>query len=154
GSPLPAPDFVEGVVAGDFNGDGTPDLAATFSKLNATHGVTVLLNNGSGGFTTAPGSPLSTGANPFPTSLAVGDFNGDHTNDIVVELTGAGSVEVIFLRANGSLLSAETLSLSGYPHFVTAADFNHDGKLDIATTTTANKVNVLLGDGAGHFGGH
>jgi hypothetical protein len=75
GSPLPVPDFVRGVVAGDFNGDAAPDLAATFSSLNGTHSVIVLLNNGSGGFMTAPGSPLSFGENTFPYSLAVGDFN-------------------------------------------------------------------------------
>src|SRR5262245_24136200 len=117
GSPLPAPDFVEGVVAGDFNGDGAPDLAATFSKLNATHGVTVLLNNGSGGFRTAPGSPFNTGASTFPYSLAVGDFNGDRHNDIVVGLMGIQAVEVVFLKGDGSVLSAATLSISGNPHF-------------------------------------
>src|SRR5262249_31201614 len=46
-----------------------------------------------------------------------------------------------------------TLPISGNPHFVTAADFNHDGKLDIAATTAQNAVSVLLGNGMGNFGG-
>src|SRR5262245_60951852 len=154
GSPLPAPDIVAGVGAGDFNGDGAPDLAATFGQLSGPHGVTVLLNNGSGGFRTAPGYPLNTGAGTFPTSLAVGDFNGDRHNDIVVGLRGVQAVEVVFIKGDGSVLSAATLSLSGNPRSVAAADFNHDGQLDIAATSTNNTVNVLLGNGIGNFGGH
>src|SRR3954451_15302386 len=39
------------------------------------------------------------------------------------------------------------------PHGVVTADFNHDGKLDIATANDlGNTVSVLLDDGSGGFG--
>jgi len=59
------------VAVGDFNGDGKPDLAIA-NKSDFT--VTVLLGNGTGEFTAAPGSPLSVGAEPE--SVAVGTSTG------------------------------------------------------------------------------
>jgi hypothetical protein len=71
GSPFPVGTGPQFVVVGDFNEDGKPDLAIANSFGN---NVTVLLGNGAGGFTAAPGSPFPAGA--VPSSLAVGDFNG------------------------------------------------------------------------------
>src|SRR5215470_12775266 len=46
----------EAVVVGDFNGDGKLDLAVANANDN---NITVLLGNGAGGFTPAPGSPVA-----------------------------------------------------------------------------------------------
>ena len=58
---------------GDFNGDGKADLATANVDGNT---VSVLLGNGDGSFRTnvdySVGNP-----NWLPTSVAVGDFNGD-----------------------------------------------------------------------------
>ena len=64
------------VAVGDFNGDGKPDLVAANALSN---NVSLLLNNGSGGFTSA--GNFGVGDNPY--SVAVGDFNGDGKPDIV-----------------------------------------------------------------------
>jgi hypothetical protein len=46
--------------------------------------VTILLGNGTGGFTEAAGSPVYVGDPPVsPYSVAVGDFNRDGTPDLV-----------------------------------------------------------------------
>src|SRR5262249_58475075 len=67
------------VAAGDFNGDGKPDLATA----NADSGdVGVLLGNGDGTF----GQPVyyPTGANSGSQDLDLGDFNGDGKLDLAV----------------------------------------------------------------------
>jgi uncharacterized protein (TIGR03437 family) len=72
GSPIAVGASPMAVTAADFNGDGNPDLAI------ANYGsgtVSVLLGNGTGGFTAASGSPFASGASPA--SVAAGDFNGE-----------------------------------------------------------------------------
>ena len=67
---------------GDFNGDGQQDLAVAISS----NGVSVLLGDGPGGFSTAPSFGLGTGR----LSIAVGDFNGDGKQDLATANTDAG----------------------------------------------------------------
>src|SRR5262249_38078220 len=64
-------------VIGDFNQDGSPDLAVV---NNVTGDVTVLLGNGDGDFRTA--QTISVGGRPG--SLRIGDFNGDNQEDLAV----------------------------------------------------------------------
>ena len=70
---------VDGLTAGDFNGDGVQDLAVSNGS-----DVTVLLGNGDGTFTTQlPPAPNGGGA------IAVGDFNGDGIPDLVAALNNS-----------------------------------------------------------------
>src|ERR1035438_28962 len=60
GSPFFVAGFPYSIAAGDFNGDGNPDLVVASSQSGT---VTVLLGDGSGGFTV--GSPSNAGPNPY-----------------------------------------------------------------------------------------
>ena len=74
GVPAPTrPDGKRSLAVGDFNGDGSQDLVAT----NVAGSVSVLLGNGNGTFRT----PLifDTGCLGAVYSVAVGDFNNDHS---------------------------------------------------------------------------
>jgi hypothetical protein len=65
-----------GVIAGDYNGDGKPDIAAVGSTSNV---VSILLNTGAS-FTASATYPVGT----FPVALAGADLNGDGKLDAVV----------------------------------------------------------------------
>ncbi|MFZ0393775.1 MAG: FG-GAP-like repeat-containing protein [Terracidiphilus sp.] len=70
GSPVVVGRNPFGLAAADLNSDGKLDLVVA----NQTDSnLSILLGNGDGTFTPAPGSPLALGAIPF--SIAVGDFN-------------------------------------------------------------------------------
>jgi hypothetical protein len=61
----------------DFNGDGKLDLVAA-DWLGGT--VSILLGNGDGSFQ----APLRFAVGSYPSSVAVGDFNGDGIPDVAV----------------------------------------------------------------------
>jgi hypothetical protein len=132
------------VAAGDFNGDGKPDLVLVdyFSVDNV---VLVMTGNGNGTFN----QPLVTKFTAQLNSSApvVGDFFGDGKLSIALT-TGVGSVAV--LRGNGdATFQAPSVSLTGshgtQPGSLVAADFTGNGKLDLAVSNlSTGDVSVLL----------
>jgi uncharacterized repeat protein (TIGR01451 family) len=120
-----------GIVVGDFNGDGKPDLAIANNDSNT---VSVLLGDGAGNFTPIA-SPLVTGAGPvFP---AVGDFNNDGRLDIVVPNSGSNTISV-FLAAGSPAGPAITIT----PSSLTFASQN------LNTTSAAQTVTVSNNSGS------
>lgn len=149
GSPFPAGTNPVSVAVGDFNGDGYPDLA--LANLNGT-GVTVLLGNGKGGFTAAPGSPFAAGNDP--SFVAVGDFNGDGFPDLAVTNLNGKSVTVLLGNGTGGFTTApgSPFAVGSNPNFVAVADVNGDKYLDLVVSNAGdNTVTVLLGNGTGGF---
>jgi hypothetical protein len=65
-----------GVIA-DLNADGAPDAVITSAQATGTGGITIMLNNGAGGFSL---STLRSGHHYY--SVVVADFNGDGIPDI------------------------------------------------------------------------
>jgi len=68
------------VVIGDLNGDGRPDLAGN-TLTDPCSAVAVLLNQGNGVFGAPSYVPAS---NSSPSSVTLGDLNGDGKLDLVV----------------------------------------------------------------------
>ena len=135
------------VVIGDFNGDGIPDLAATYPGANA---LTVLLGNGDGTFT-ATSASSATGSESL--SIAAGDFNGDGALDVVVANYGSNTVTVLLGNGDGTFTATSANPATGSsPISIVTGDFNGDGILDIAVANEgSNTVTVLLGNGDGTF---
>src|SRR5437588_753589 len=71
GSPFPAGDNPNDIAVGDVNGDGKPDLA--FANHDTSY-LSVLIGDGKGGFTGAPGSPFTVQSKPHPHGIAMADF--------------------------------------------------------------------------------
>jgi hypothetical protein len=151
GSPFPAGNSPNDIAAGDLNGDGKPDLA--FAN-HETKYVTVLLGDGGGRFSPAPGSPFAVNSRPHPHGIAFADFNGDHNLDFVVDDWGNDRVTVLFGDGKGRFASpGVSFTVGKMPYQrVRSADLNSDGHADIVTTNTeGGDITVLLGDGKGGF---
>src|SRR5258708_2768510 len=93
------------MVIADFNRDGKPDIAVA---NGADKTVTILLGDGKGGFTPAPGSPVAVLSYPHTHGVAAGDFNGDGKLDLVTESWGDDKVTVIFGDGHGRFASNHT----------------------------------------------
>ena len=134
-------------VAGDFNGDGRPDLV--IGGIGADGGGEIMLGNGDGTFQLG-----GTVALPFvPSLLLDGDFNDDGKLDLVA--IGTGEIAVLLGNGNGTFQPAETTVVASSAYgSVVLGDFNGDGKLDLALvagTYGAYQITMLLGNGDGTF---
>lgn len=149
-----------GVFVADFNGDGKLDLflpaGGTGGNNFTTHAV-IVPGNGNGTFGTAIASS-SFGASR---GWAVGEFNGDGTLDLVATNPVAGTVSVLLGNGNGTFQAAlVSAQLFQYSRWVTAGDFNADGKTDLAIAdgigqgaqTGTAELTILIGNGNGTFG--
>ena len=156
-APSSTVEFVGNLVVGDFNGDGQPDLAATyFDSVAGSGDVSVLLGNGDGTFRAQ--APFVVGADP--TSLVVGDFNGDGRPDLAVGDAGdlyfgggtdPGSIFVFLGQGDGTFQLSGRIGADSPTSLVTG-DFNGDGRPDLAAASIySDDITVLLGNGDGTF---
>src|SRR5207244_7714188 len=80
-----------------------------------------------------------------PTSVAVGDFNGDGRQDLAVANNGSNNVSVLLGAAAGGFSAALNFAVDTGPVSVAVGDFDGDGKQDLATANDgSNNVSVLL----------
>ncbi len=154
---LPRSDFPVGnaplaVVTGDWNGDGRPDIAVVNHNDSS---VSILLNQGNANFREPTGSPIIPGTNQTGgAAIAVGDFNKDSINDLVVVNQTSNNLTVLLGKGDGTFTAAtgSPIATGNAPSGIAVADFNGDGHLDLAVTNlTANSVSIFLGDGKGGF---
>jgi hypothetical protein len=150
GSPSVAP------LVADFNGDGLPDIM----QLENNYSYAYLKGYGDGTFRAGLDyyGPINDDSWPYSFAIASGDFNGDGVPDFVVgTANSAGSAITVYIaRGDGSLLPGVDYSYTeGYDIAgVAVADFNGDGKLDIAATYSpccGGQVQILNGNGDGTF---
>ncbi len=159
------------VAVGSF--DGKLDIV---TANQGDDSVTLLPGNGDGTF----GAAQKAGSfSAPPTSVAVGDFNGDGKLDLAVATRGTDgfwggyyssyyysgaspAVDVLVGNGNGTFTTGNSYTLpspfeippSSYAApSVATADLNGDGKLDLAVTDAGDSaVDVLLNTGNGAFG--
>ncbi len=132
---------LSGVAAGDFNGDGIPDLAVT-----ADGQVAIMIGQGGGRFST-PSYYYNVGG----FAVAVGDFNRDGRLDIAALSESSGEVSILLGNGDGTFTAGKIYQLTGnYSNSIGFADFRHNGILDMVVTTDL-AVSVLLGNGDGTF---
>jgi hypothetical protein len=143
--------YPKSVAVGDLNGDGKLDLAVANqgspADVNDVDNVSVLLGNGDGTFQAAVNYAAGSG----PSSVIVGDLNGDGKPDLAVanqypskNLDGA-NMSVLLGNGDGTFQAAVNYAAGRGPVSVALGDFNGDGKSDLAVANNSGgKVSVLL----------
>jgi hypothetical protein len=125
-------------VAADVSGDGKADLICA-NYLDST--LTVLVNNGSGGFTVAS----SPGVGVNPVAVAAADVNGDNKVDLIT--ASFGSITILTNNGSGGFATVTNMWAGSTPVSVVAADLNGDGRADLAVANRiAYRVTVLLNE--------
>ena len=143
------------VAVGDFNGDGAPDVAVANACGKDAHcatassgSVTVLLGNGDATFTAAASPTTGRG----PSSIAVGDFNGDGNLDLAVANELDFNLTILLGNGDGTFKAAASPGTGFNPKSIAVGDFNGDGKLDLVTANSRSaSLSILLGKGDGTF---
>ncbi|MFL6428227.1 MAG: FG-GAP repeat domain-containing protein [Acidobacteriaceae bacterium] len=155
--------FLSGAVAGDFDGDGKPDIAVLYSFEGPTS-VQVWYGDGAGHL----GSPfVIKDPNRYEDAfLVAADVNNDGRSDLISPsfifgLSGTSQFLpklAVFSGNSNRTLSYSSLTTSQCPGAVAVADFNGDGRNDLAysaascTTSSTSDFVVRPGTGSGGFG--
>ncbi len=146
------------VVAVDVDSDGKMDL---ISLSGITNHLTVLTNNGNGGFgSNATLKPGVTGL--FGNSFTAADINGDGKVDLICAMsTGypnyVGRLSVLTNNGGGIFGSNALLVVGTNPVSVVVADVNGDGKMDLISANAGafpnyHTLSILTNNGNGIFG--
>ena len=91
-----------------------------------------------------------------PQQFQIADFNNDGKNDIAEAIMARDGANILLGDGKGGFSDPLLTSLGpgGSPYWIAAADFNRDGKIDLAAlvfTNSGSELRVLLGKGDGTF---
>lgn len=135
----------DAVVAGDFNADGRTDLVSYDPAGNGS----VRFYAGQAG--TIPAAPVSTTPPGREINhIATGDLNGDGRLDLLI--TQGNQYSIVWPGRPGGPFPPTAATTASGATVMTAADFNGDGKADVALGHSTGVVTRLLSDGVGGFG--
>lgn len=147
---------VQGIVTGDFNGDGALDIAQLGDDYKQ---VSLFAGNGKGSFAAAPVLTTTTEAGSAPSYISlqnVEDVQGKgYSSALFIDDTSTTQVVTAVSDGKGNLtykvgLAASAVPAIGYIQPV-QADFNNDGKQDLLIANTDGTLSVALSNGDGTF---
>jgi hypothetical protein len=123
------------VIAGDFDGDGFPDVATVSPD---DYSISVLLGLGNGSFIAAPTTQFDFSTQPY--ALALTDLNQDGTEDIAVAtastVQGTAYQTILFGSGQGTFTTTAIpipgrLYEGAAEYSILSADTNSDGNPDL-----------------------
>lgn len=144
------------VVGGDFNGDGSDDIAIMYDYGNENMSLIVFTSNGSNAFNTFQ-NWFTSGAHNWGVDnskkVVSGDFNGDGHKDIAVMYDyGNENMSLFVFRGTGSSFNIFQSWYNSGPHNwgvdrskqVVSGDFNNDGYDEIGIMYDYGNENMSL----------
>src|SRR5262249_23512026 len=135
------------VAAADFDGDGRLDIAVSNGHDNT---ISVLPNlSSSPGLSPSFGSQQTFATGDTPNYVATGDFHGHGKPDLVVANTNCTTVSVLLNTTPGSLApitfaAHQDFDTFNVPTSLVVADFNGDGKPDLALVSSDNSSATVM----------
>jgi len=138
------------VALGDIKGDKNLDLVianrcGNDSSCHSAGTATVLIGDGTGKFT--PGTDVALGNSP--SSIALGRLAGSAL-DLVAARSTDNTVAVLRGNGDGTFKAGVPYAVGKQPGSLVLADFNGDGKPDVAVANVKDStVSVLFGKGDG-----
>lgn len=139
---VPVGDRAVGLVTGDWNEDGHPDLASCDSDNDQ---LKLLLGNGFGDFTSTVTIDLLDGP---AQALETGDFDGDSHQDFLVVIAQwdepeNNRVRVWFGDGNGAFDSGPEFAIPEIVHAI-VEDWNRDGRDDFVVASSPGLVSFYF----------
>ena len=148
------PSQLAALVAGDFLGNGSSQLAALSvgSDLAGTDQLSLLADPGDGEFNLMP--PIVVGAGLSPTSMVAGHFFGDGQLDLAITDQYSGTVTLLQGDGRGGFPNQTTVAVGNEQSLnaITTDSFTGNGLADLAIATESpDSVVIELNQGNGQF---
>jgi hypothetical protein len=163
----------------EWNGTALPTVFVSAAQLTATVPAADLASQTSATVTVVNPAPSQGTSNPVsflvtpatatvtvaeadlsppgsPAAVIAADFNHDGVPDLAVVLSAStvlpNSIAIYLGNGDGTFGAPQTFAVGNDPVALCAADFNGDGKLDLAVLNDQDAtVSILLGNGDGTF---
>ena len=131
-----------GLVVGDFNRDGRPDVVVANGGASS---LSVLIGTGDGGFLPRAPEPPSVRVGDAPTAIVAADLDGDGREDLATA-NGVSNDLSVLLGVAGGYSDVTAYPVGPFPASLVAADLDGDGRLDLVADDR-----LLLGGDGGLF---
>src|SRR5579862_3041273 len=121
-----AKEILRYLAVGDVNGDGIADIVFATSGASPPEGLFTYIGKGDGTFQ-SPGLVMAL-PEGYPSSIALGDFNGDGKLDAVNGDAAANAVYLHPGNGDGTFSTGTAIAVSEPPQQVLVTDMNRDGQ--------------------------